>query len=203
MAYKVPTKTVVIEELIKKSRFITLMAHTPGIDAAKAFWQHCKTQYPDARHWCFAAVAGEPGDGQQYAMSDDGEPAGTAGKPMLAQLLGSGIGEVAVVVVRYFGGVKLGTGGLVKAYGGGVSAALKQLTTQEVVAFKAFQLTLEYSAQNDVLYQIKQHQGIVVDEHFDHRVKMQVNIPVTASAAFTRWLAVRDDVSCQQEEQGK
>ncbi|STJ21049.1 Xaa-Pro dipeptidase [Escherichia coli] len=102
----------------KKSRFITLLAHTDGVEAAKAFVESVRAEHPDARHHCVAWVAGAPDDSQQLGFSDDGEPAGTAGKPMLAQLMGSGVGEITAVVVRYYGGILLGTGGLVKAYGG-------------------------------------------------------------------------------------
>ncbi len=87
--------------------------------AAKAFVESVRADHPDARHHCVAWVAGPPDDSQQLGFSDDGEPAGTAGKPMLAQLMGSGVGEITAVVVRYYGGILLGTGGLVKAYGGG------------------------------------------------------------------------------------
>ncbi|MBR7298722.1 IMPACT family protein, partial [Klebsiella pneumoniae] len=89
-----------------------------------------RAEHPDARHHCVAWVAGAPDDSQQLGFSDDGEPAGTAGKPMLAQLMGSGVGEITAVVVRYYSGILLGTGGLVKAYGGGVNQALRQLATQ-------------------------------------------------------------------------
>ncbi len=86
-----------------------------------------RAEHPDARHHCVAWVAGPPDDSQQLGFSDDGEPAGTAGKPMLSQLMGSGVGEITAVVVRYYGGILLGTGGLVKAYGGGVQQALNML----------------------------------------------------------------------------
>jgi uncharacterized YigZ family protein len=89
-------------------------------------------------------VAGPPDDSQQLGFSDDGEPAGTAGKPMLAQLMGSGVGEITAVVVRYYGGILLGTGGLVKAYGGGVHQALAQLTTQRKTPLTAYTLQCEY-----------------------------------------------------------
>ena len=82
--------------------------------AAKAFVESVRAEHPDARHHCVAWVAGPPDDSQQLGFSDDGEPAGTAGKPMLAQLMGSGVGEITAVVVRYYGGILLGTGGLVK-----------------------------------------------------------------------------------------
>ncbi|MGV8209328.1 YigZ family protein, partial [Pseudomonas aeruginosa] len=90
------------------------------------------------RHHCVAWGAGPPNDSQQLGFSDDGEPAGTAGKPMLAQLMGSGVGEITAVVVRYYGGILLGTGGLVKAYGGGVHQALAQLATQRKTPLTAY-----------------------------------------------------------------
>lgn len=129
-SWLIPAAPVTFVEEIKKSRFITLLAHTDGVAAAKAFVESVRADHPDARHHCVAWVAGPPNDSQQLGFSDDGEPAGTAGKPMLAQLMGSGVGEITAVVVRYYGGILLGTGGLVKAYGGGVHQALAQLATQ-------------------------------------------------------------------------
>ncbi|WP_200818668.1 YigZ family protein, partial [Colwellia marinimaniae] len=88
---------------------------TKGRQAADQFVRDIKAQHPSARHHCWAFVAGRPSDGQQYGFSDDGEPSGTAGKPILNCLLGCNVGEMTAVVVRYYGGIKLGTGGLVRA----------------------------------------------------------------------------------------
>ena len=91
--YLIPKSAVVFEEEIKKSRFITYLQHTEGLEQAKAFWAEIKSQHPNARHHCWAAVAGKPTDSQQLGFSDDGEPAGTAGKPMLSALLGSQVNQ--------------------------------------------------------------------------------------------------------------
>ncbi|MDU5840897.1 MAG: YigZ family protein, partial [Haemophilus parainfluenzae] len=131
--YLIPKSAVIFEEEIKKSRFITYLQHTEGLEQAKAFWAEIKAQHPNARHHCWAAVAGKPTDSQQLGFSDDGEPAGTAGKPMLSALQGSQVGEISAVVVRYYGGILLGTGGLVRAYGNGVQQALKLLETERKV----------------------------------------------------------------------
>ena len=137
--YLIPKSAVVFEEEIKKSRFITYLQHTEGLEQAKAFWAEIKAQHPNARHHCWAAVAGKPTDSQQLGFSDDGEPAGTAGKPMLSALQGSQVGEISAVVVRYYGGILLGTGGLVRAYGNGVQQALKLLETERKVERQLFQ----------------------------------------------------------------
>ncbi|BAE73394.1 IMPACT family member YigZ [Sodalis glossinidius str. 'morsitans'] len=105
----------------QKSRFITLLSPTQGIDAAKAYILQCRRQHPTAAHHCLAYIAGPPSDSRLRGLSEDGEPSGTAGKPILAQLDRSGLGEITAVVVRYYGGIQLGTGGLVKAYSAGVS----------------------------------------------------------------------------------
>ena len=143
--YLIPKSAVVFEEEIKKSRFITYLQHTEGLEQAKAFWAEIKAQHPNARHHCWAAVAGKPTDSQQLGFSDDGEPAGTAGKPMLSALLGSQVGEVSAVVVRYYGGILLGTGGLVRAYGNGVQQALKLLETERKVERQLFQVHCDYA----------------------------------------------------------
>lgn len=139
-----PAEAVSITAEIKKSRFITLLAPTNGVEAAKAFVQLCRQQHPAAVHHCWAYIAGAPDDSQQLGFSDDGEPSGTAGKPMLAQLTGSGLGEISAVVVRYYGGIQLGTGGLVKAYGGGVQQALKLVTPVERIPQTVRQLRCGY-----------------------------------------------------------
>lgn len=146
--YLIPKSAVVFEEEIKKSRFITYLQHTEGLEQAKAFWAEIKSQHPNARHHCWAAVAGKPTDSQQLGFSDDGEPAGTAGKPMLSALLGSQVGEISAVVVRYYGGILLGTGGLVRAYGNGVQQALKLLETERKVERQLFQVHCDYAQLN-------------------------------------------------------
>ncbi|TNI65304.1 YigZ family protein, partial [Aeromonas salmonicida] len=98
--YPIPGEAVEWSEEIKKSRFITLLRHTPDIDTARSWIAEVRAAHPVARHHCWAYVAGAPDDSQVYGFSDDGEPSGTAGKPMLAQLMGSGVGEVCAVVVR-------------------------------------------------------------------------------------------------------
>ena len=113
------------EIIIRRSRFLTHCAHTPGMEAARAFVEQIRTKHADATHNCWAFVAGAPGHSGQVGFSDDGEPHGTAGRPMLQVLLHCGVGEITMVVTRWFGGVKLGTGGLVRAYTAAASGALQ------------------------------------------------------------------------------
>ncbi|EKE68047.1 YigZ family protein [Gallaecimonas xiamenensis] len=197
MSYLVPAQDLAVEETLKKSRFITLLAHTQGLAAARAFWQDCKDKHPGARHWCFAAVAGHPTDGQQYAMSDDGEPAGTAGKPMLAQLLGSGLGEVSAVVVRYYGGVKLGTGGLVRAYGGGVASALKALPSRLCVHYRTLELTLPYGQLPDLQYWLQKTGSQVLEESFADKVQLRIAVPDGEQEGLLAWLALQPAIQCR------
>ncbi|WP_261816364.1 YigZ family protein [Vibrio gallicus] len=143
--YLIPSQQTVFEEEIKKSTFITYLAHTPSIEEAKAFVDGIKAKHRDARHNCWAFVAGRSEDSMKWGFSDDGEPSGTAGKPILAQLTGSGIGEITAVVTRYYGGIRLGTGGLVKAYGGGVQQALKLLSTVEKKITVQLLVEIDYS----------------------------------------------------------
>ncbi len=180
-AYLIPAETVEFSEEIKKSRFITFIAHTEGIDAAKAYIQSIKEQFPDARHHCWAFVAGRPDDSQQLGFSDDGEPTGTAGKPILAPLLGSGMGEVTAVVVRYFGGIKLGTGGLVRAYGSGVQQALKLLPTKTKVPQLRFSVACEYSLVSLLEQVVEQYHGQVLSSEYTDKVTFILSLPAMHS----------------------
>ncbi|WP_456296489.1 YigZ family protein [Vibrio sp. AK197] len=143
--YLIPAQMAVYQEEIKKSLFITQLAHTPSIDEAKAFIDTVRQQHNEAGHNCWGFVAGRPENSMLWGFSDDREPSGTAGKPILSQLSGSGVGEICAVVTRYSGGVKLGTGGLVKAYGGGVQQALKLLQTIEKKITTKLRLQLDYA----------------------------------------------------------
>ncbi|QII40703.1 IMPACT family protein [Rouxiella badensis] len=180
--YPVPAQSVEISEEIKKSRFITLLQPTPGVEAAKAFIQQVKSQHPSARHHCWAFVAGAPSDSQQLGFSDDGEPAGTAGKPILGQLMGSGIGEITAVVVRYYGGIKLGTGGLVRAYGNGVQLALAQLSVIERVPQIEFLLRCDYAQISMVETLLQQVGGSIVQSEYGAAVDLRLALPAYEAA---------------------
>ncbi|EMB4325528.1 IMPACT family protein [Pluralibacter gergoviae] len=188
-SWLIPAAPVSVAEEIKKSRFITLLAHTDGVVAAKAFVAAVRAEHPDARHHCVAWVAGAPDDSQQLGFSDDGEPAGTAGKPMLAQLMGSGIGEITAVVVRYYGGVLLGTGGLVKAYGGGVHQALAALTTERKTPLIEYTLQCEYGQLAGVESLLAQFAGKIISSEYQAVVDLKVALPQAELAAFSTKLA--------------
>ena len=132
-----PGATHHAEETIHRSRFIVTIARVSSPEEAKRFIDSVRQEHADATHNCWAYVAGEPGSTAQIGASDDGEPKGTAGRPMLTVLLHCGVGEIAAVVTRYFGGILLGTGGLVKAYQDSVKLALEDLplTTRMIPAF--------------------------------------------------------------------
>lgn len=185
-AYLIPVLPTQFEEEIKKSLFITYLAHTPSVDAAKAFVMQIKTKHSDARHNCWGFVAGRPEDSMLWGFSDDGEPSGTAGKPILAQLAGSGVGELTAVVTRYYGGIRLGTGGLVKAYGGGVQQALKQLQTIEKKITTKLSLTLDYSFVPIAQSIIAQYEALEVEADYKEQVKFLVEIELRHIDAFTQ-----------------
>ncbi len=174
--YLIPSESIEFEEEIKKSLFITHLAHTPTIDSAKAFIEKIKQQHSTARHNCWGFVAGRPENSMLWGFSDDGEPSGTAGKPILAQLSGSSIGEISAVVTRYFGGVKLGTGGLVKAYGGGVQQALKRLQTIEKKITTLLQLKLDYPHISLAQSILSQYEANILNTDFSQQIDMEIEI---------------------------
>ena len=174
--YLVPKSAVVFEEEIKKSRFITYLQHTEGLEDARAFWEKIKQEHPNARHHCWAAVAGKPTDSLQLGFSDDGEPAGTAGKPMLSALQGSQLGEISAVVVRYYGGILLGTGGLVRAYGNGVQQALKLIESEIKVERTPFKLDCDYGQLNLVQQLCEKYQVEILSQDFQANIHLILGI---------------------------
>lgn len=189
--YEIPAQRLVISQEIKKSRFITYLGHKVGLAASRAWWDELRREHPQARHLGWACIAGQPDDGQQYGFSDDGEPAGTTGKPMLAQLQGSGLGEVTAVVVRYYGGIRLGTGGLVRAYGGGVAQALAQVPRCQVRLLSQFSLSCDYGDLEPVQWCLKTAEAEVIECHYQERVRWQIACEADMAPTLAEELALR------------
>jgi uncharacterized YigZ family protein len=175
--YPIPAARVRFQETISRSRFITTVAAAETPEQARGLVAEIRREFPDATHHCFAYVAGPPGSTAQIGMSDDGEPSGTAGRPMLAVLLGSGVGDIAAVVTRFFGGTKLGTGGLVRAYGGGVKAALAQLPLQEKVTLRALELRGAYYWISALDRLLPSYEAQVRERTFNANVTWHVTVP--------------------------
>ncbi|MBM7112654.1 YigZ family protein [Archangium primigenium] len=175
--YRVPARVHRVEQEIQKSRFLTTAAPAPTVEEARAFIARVRAEFPDATHNCWAFSVGPPGSTAQVGMSDDGEPHGTAGRPMLTALLHGGVGEVAVVVTRYFGGTLLGKGGLVRAYTGSVQQALESLPTVERVRRVRVAIELEYTSVDGVRRLLPAHEAELVAETYAATVGYQVLLP--------------------------
>lgn len=175
--FLIPEGTHRVEEVIQKSRFITFAAHAPTAEAAQAFLNGIREEFPDATHHCWAFVAGPPGTTASIGMSDDGEPHGTAGRPMLNTLLHSDVGEIVTVCVRYFGGTKLGTGGLSRAYSGGVKLVLETLPVREKVRCLLLEMEIEYDAVDPLKRLLQVGEAEVVSEEYGAGVVIRARVP--------------------------
>ena len=187
--FPVPARIHRVEETIKGSRFRTVLAHSPSAEAAHSFVARVREEHPDATHHCWAFVAGPPGSTTSIGMSDDGEPHGTAGRPMLTALLHSGVGEVVAVCVRWYGGTNLGTGGLARAYGGGVKEALEGLPTEERIVRVARRVTVGYPHVDELRRLLDALEAVVTDEVYGADVRYAVEVPVTRTEELARRVA--------------
>jgi uncharacterized YigZ family protein len=192
--YRIPAARTRCQETISRSRFITTVAAAETPEQARDLVAQVRAEFPDATHHCYAFVAGPPGSTAQIGMSDDGEPGGTAGRPMLAVLLGCGVGDVVAVVTRYFGGTKLGTGGLVRAYSGGVKAALAELPLREKVSLRSLQLKGSYHSISTLDRLFSSHEAQVIERAFDERVTWDVAVPEEHLGALLDAVAELSDV---------
>jgi len=169
--YQTPSHEQQFQLEVKRSRFITTVASIENKDQGLRFIAEKRSSMPDANHHCWAMVAGTPDDiYQQDQSDDDDEPKGTAGKPMLNVLHHSGFGNIVVVVTRYFGGIKLGTGGLVRAYTQSVTESLKDLATDTVYVRTEITIRLPYSSFDNFTYWL-QGTNIVIQEKQFFRIR--------------------------------
>ncbi len=182
--YPIPAARHRVEEEILRSRFITTLAYAPTLEEARAFIDEMRAEFGDASHNCWAYVVGLPGSSAQNGMSDDGEPHGTAGQPMLRVLLHSGVGDIVAVVTRYFGGTLMGKGGLVRAYSGGVQYALESLPTAEKVEKSQLTVLFDYSAITAVQRMLPDYETEVLEESYGVDVSYRLQMPVEQVARF-------------------
>ena len=172
------------EDVVRRSRFIVSMARVSSTEEAKAFIERIRAEHPTATHNCWAFNAGAPEDTAQVGASDDGEPQGTAGCPMLTVLLHSGVGEIAAVVTRYFGGTLLGTGGLVRAYQGSVKQGLDSLPVVLREDMQRFVVSIEPHQVSDFQHFLAEAKGRVVTSDFRFDATFEVEVPKPHAQSF-------------------
>jgi len=176
--YPIPAGRARAQLVIDRSRFICTIDRAESPAEAHAFIREIQAEFADATHNCWAFVAGPPGSTAHVGMSDDGEPHGTAGRPMLTVLMHSGVGELVAVVTRYFGGTKLGTGGLVRAYSSSVQEALQRLERRERVETVGVRVRMAYSAFASVRNILPTFEGEVIGEEFGEAVELSLRVPL-------------------------
>ncbi|HKM07473.1 MAG TPA: YigZ family protein, partial [Sphaerochaeta sp.] len=181
---------------VRKSKFLAFVIPCTSLADAKLMVSKLKAEHPGANHVVHAAVIGERGD--EFSYSDDHEPKNTAGRPALEVLKGSGITNVAIFIVRYFGGTLLGTGGLVKAYGDSAKKVLEILKTEELIEKCSFSLTTSYNLYEPIKKLLLEFDATIVNEQFATNVIIEGTLAVTGkehvSLGITELSSGRDTV---------
>jgi len=186
--YPIPAQEARAEIEVLHSRFIACAAPAFGVEQARAFIAGIKNEFADATHHVPVYLVGY-GSSVTAHCSDDGEPAGTAGRPALAVLQGSGLGDVVVVIVRYFGGTKLGTGGLVRAYSDAMRAVLALLPRAEKIPTHTVMLAFPYPYFERIRLLVAAHRGQILDEDFAADVTVTARFAVEYFAGFQQALS--------------
>ena len=176
-SYLIAESHVVEEIIVNRSRFICYLFPCTSTEELKSYLKEVQQLHPQASHHCYAYLSDKADSSQYYGFSDDGEPSGTAGRPMLSALQGNGVGQVCAIVVRYFGGTKLGTGGLQRAYGGSVRQALTLLPTKIKIPMVSKSLACQYTQLNDIKHVIEKLGGVIKTQDFSDNIELTLDLP--------------------------
>ena len=182
-SYLVPLAEIRREHVVLNSRFLSTLAPAFSIDEARAFMSRIKHEFSDASHNVPVYIIGGGNTVTEY-FSDDGEPSGTSGKPALAVLRGSGLGDVVLVITRYFGGTLLGTGGLVKAYTEAAQSVVNTVGRGQRIPVHVAMIAMPYNLLERLRLVVPRHRGEVLGEDFGADVTMTVNLPIESFDAF-------------------
>jgi uncharacterized YigZ family protein len=176
--YPVPSGYLERKTEVKKSRFIARIFPVVSRDEVKGFVEQAHKDHPDARHVCWAYQIGRPGSAAEAAMNDDGEPSGTAGKPILSVIQHKDMGDVLVLVIRYFGGTKLGAGGLVRAYAGAAESVLSGVGRVIQKPLEIVYVVMGFADEQPLRHWCESHDGLVVDIEYGAPVTATVEVAV-------------------------
>lgn len=162
--------------IVKKSQFICFVEHCENREQAHFFIDKIKALHPTANHNCWAYIAGKPTDPSGWGSNDDGEPKGCAGKPMFNVIHHSNIGEICVVVTRYFGGIKLGTGGMARAYSGAVSNSLTTLKLITKHHYKNYLLQTPYPLLQTIEKILTAQHALITSSEYGMEVNLNIQL---------------------------
>ena len=190
MSYQTLKNPVTARLEIKKSEFIAHAYPVSSREQAMFHVEQLHERYPDARHWCWAYIIGDPDNTTSAGFDDDGEPNGTAGRPILGVLQHKSIGNVIIVVVRYFGGIKLGAGGLTRAYAGSAQAAVDQMTLSPYIPMAKVQIVATFATEAQCRYVIEDLGGQVEDVAYSQQVMLTATLPQADIADLKERLAM-------------
>ena len=178
----------------KMSKFISFATPVTSVEEAKAIINSTTNKYHDARHVCWAYMLGA--DRQTYLSSDNGEPSGTAGKPILGQINSAGLTDIVICVVRYFGGIKLGTSGLISAYREAARLAIEEATIITAHEMSRTTITFPYLAMNDVMRLLKSSPTAkIVDQQFDNTCQLTFSATADEMSTLLPRLTALDGVT--------
>ncbi len=184
----VPLGPARAEIAVINSRFIASLDYVGSVEEARAFIDRVREEFPDASHNVPAYILGGRNSSTEFC-SDDGEPSGTSGRPLLSVLRGSGLGNVAVVVTRYFGGTLLGTGGLVRAYSEAGRQVLAKTKRAALEKFATLRFDLPYALFDRFRMGMGEFGATIVADGFAETVRLDIDVPSDEVARFTSWLA--------------
>lgn len=187
--YEVPREEYCVEHEVKKSRFIAWAFLAETREQAMQQLAATKVKYPDARHHCWAYLIGNPVCPTTIAMSDDGEPSGTAGKPILNVLQHKSVGDIMLVVVRYFGGIKLGAGGLVRAYSSAAQNLMVDLPTAIHIALTEYSVQGDFALEQSMRHWLDSRGGHVRGVDYSTSVRVDLAMPEKYGAELRAFLA--------------
>jgi uncharacterized YigZ family protein len=187
--YPIPAQRFRCEIEVERSRFIATVQEVCSAEEAQVFIAELKAEFPDANHNCWAYLVGPPGSSDRIGLSDDGEPHGVAGRPMLTCLQHSGLGDTALVVTRYFGGIKLGKGGMVKAYTAASQAALEQMPRAKRISWQELRATFDYALVAHLERRLPEYEAEVLATDYAARVCLHLRLPAEQSEAFRKMFA--------------
>lgn len=189
--YPVPAGFLERETEVRKSRFIARVVPVSSRDEVKAWLEQAHKDHPDARHICWAYQIGRPGAAAEAAMNDDGEPSGTAGKPILSVIQHKDMGDVLVLVIRYFGGIKLGAGGLVRAYAGATEAVLSAVDRVIQQPLSRVTVTMTFADEQPLRHWCEHNDARVEQVDYSSRVVVDITLPIDRNNDFSAFCEAR------------